>query len=271
MGYVSVTSSTSCCCSLPLVTAGMTTFYMFRMWFLTFTGKPRDQHVHEHAHESPPDDDGAADRAGGLQRRRRLGLAGVGRRRELPRHHVLEGATSAGWRRARHRRRRRQPTTPAEHHHLAGGWPWRPLALGRGRRVRVRWCLLRKPADPAEAKEQPPGCTASCRQVVLRRAVQRGLRPALAVALASGGRAFDDKRRPTRHGHRERRGRRSGSTSASSTGWSTPIGLAWRLSGRRRLRRRAVPGRAVIFAGTSCSLALTAGALCWGFSTALAS
>jgi NADH-quinone oxidoreductase subunit L len=39
---------------LPLLTAGITTFYMFRMWFLTFTGKPRDHHVHEHAHESPP-------------------------------------------------------------------------------------------------------------------------------------------------------------------------------------------------------------------------
>jgi NADH-quinone oxidoreductase subunit L len=38
---------------LPLVTAGITTFYMFRMWFLTFTGEPRDEHVHEHAHESP--------------------------------------------------------------------------------------------------------------------------------------------------------------------------------------------------------------------------
>ncbi|MBY0523344.1 MAG: NADH-quinone oxidoreductase subunit L [Gemmataceae bacterium] len=38
---------------LPLITAGITTFYMFRMWFLTFTGKPRDHHVHEHAHESP--------------------------------------------------------------------------------------------------------------------------------------------------------------------------------------------------------------------------
>jgi NADH-quinone oxidoreductase subunit L len=38
---------------LPLATAGITTFYMFRMWFLTFTGKPRDEHVHEHAHESP--------------------------------------------------------------------------------------------------------------------------------------------------------------------------------------------------------------------------
>jgi NADH-quinone oxidoreductase subunit L len=38
---------------LPLVTAGITTFYMFRMWFLTFMGEPRDAHVHEHARESP--------------------------------------------------------------------------------------------------------------------------------------------------------------------------------------------------------------------------
>jgi NADH-quinone oxidoreductase subunit L len=38
---------------LPLATAGITTFYMFRMWYMTFTGDPRDHHVHEHAHESP--------------------------------------------------------------------------------------------------------------------------------------------------------------------------------------------------------------------------
>jgi NADH-quinone oxidoreductase subunit L len=38
---------------LPLVTAAITTFYMFRMWFMTFTGRPRDHHVNEHAHESP--------------------------------------------------------------------------------------------------------------------------------------------------------------------------------------------------------------------------
>ena len=38
---------------LPLLTAGITTFYMFRLWFMTFTGKPRDEHVHEVAHESP--------------------------------------------------------------------------------------------------------------------------------------------------------------------------------------------------------------------------
>jgi len=38
---------------LPLLTAAMTGFYMFRLWFLAFAGKPRDEHVHEHAHESP--------------------------------------------------------------------------------------------------------------------------------------------------------------------------------------------------------------------------
>ncbi|MCA9088567.1 MAG: NADH-quinone oxidoreductase subunit L [Planctomycetaceae bacterium] len=38
---------------IPLVTAGITAFYMHRMWFMTFFGKPRDQHVHDHAHESP--------------------------------------------------------------------------------------------------------------------------------------------------------------------------------------------------------------------------
>ncbi len=37
----------------PIVTAGITTFYMFRMWFMTFTGPAKDHHVHDHAHESP--------------------------------------------------------------------------------------------------------------------------------------------------------------------------------------------------------------------------
>jgi NADH-quinone oxidoreductase subunit L len=36
------------------VSAAMfTTFYMMRLIFLTFTGKPRDKHAYEHAHESP--------------------------------------------------------------------------------------------------------------------------------------------------------------------------------------------------------------------------
>jgi NADH-quinone oxidoreductase subunit L len=38
---------------LPLLGAGVTAFYMFRLWFMTFAGEPRDPHVYEHAHESP--------------------------------------------------------------------------------------------------------------------------------------------------------------------------------------------------------------------------
>ncbi len=38
---------------LALFTAYITPFYMMRAWWLTFMGKPRDDHVYEHAHESP--------------------------------------------------------------------------------------------------------------------------------------------------------------------------------------------------------------------------
>ena len=34
--------------------AAITAFYMFRLWFMTFAGEPRNQHVYDHAHESPP-------------------------------------------------------------------------------------------------------------------------------------------------------------------------------------------------------------------------
>ncbi|HPI02377.1 MAG TPA: NADH-quinone oxidoreductase subunit L [Candidatus Goldiibacteriota bacterium] len=34
-------------------TAFLTAFYMFRLYLMTFTGKPRDAHAYEHAHESP--------------------------------------------------------------------------------------------------------------------------------------------------------------------------------------------------------------------------
>lgn len=34
--------------------AAITSFYMFRLWYLTFAGKPRDQDRYDHAHESPP-------------------------------------------------------------------------------------------------------------------------------------------------------------------------------------------------------------------------
>ncbi|HUO58072.1 MAG TPA: NADH-quinone oxidoreductase subunit L [bacterium] len=36
-----------------LFTAFLTAFYMFRLFFVVFTGKPRDHHAYEHAHESP--------------------------------------------------------------------------------------------------------------------------------------------------------------------------------------------------------------------------
>jgi len=36
---------------LAIITAYVTPFYMFRCWWMTFMGKPRDEHVYEHAHE----------------------------------------------------------------------------------------------------------------------------------------------------------------------------------------------------------------------------
>jgi NADH-quinone oxidoreductase subunit L len=33
--------------------AAITAFYMFRLWFMTFAGEPRDHHIYDHAHESP--------------------------------------------------------------------------------------------------------------------------------------------------------------------------------------------------------------------------
>ena len=38
---------------IPLITAGITAFYMFRLWFYTFWGEPRDQELHDHVRESP--------------------------------------------------------------------------------------------------------------------------------------------------------------------------------------------------------------------------
>ncbi len=38
---------------LPTVIAYVTAFYMTRCWMLTFAGKPRNEHLHAHAHESP--------------------------------------------------------------------------------------------------------------------------------------------------------------------------------------------------------------------------
>jgi NADH-quinone oxidoreductase subunit L len=53
LGYVYVHPQHLLLLLLPLATVGLTAFYMFRMWLLTFTGTPRDEHVYEHAHETP--------------------------------------------------------------------------------------------------------------------------------------------------------------------------------------------------------------------------
>src|SRR5262249_15262222 len=39
--------------TLGVITAGMTSFYMFRLFFLTFHGAPRFDEKHTHVHESP--------------------------------------------------------------------------------------------------------------------------------------------------------------------------------------------------------------------------
>jgi len=38
---------------LPAIGAAITAFYMFRLWFMTFIGRPRNRHVFHHATESP--------------------------------------------------------------------------------------------------------------------------------------------------------------------------------------------------------------------------
>ncbi|MFQ5591377.1 MAG: hypothetical protein ACE5HE_09460 [Phycisphaerae bacterium] len=38
---------------LASFTAYVTPFYMMRCWWMTFMGRPRDEHVHQHAHELP--------------------------------------------------------------------------------------------------------------------------------------------------------------------------------------------------------------------------
>jgi NADH-quinone oxidoreductase subunit L len=38
---------------LPVITVGLTAYYMSRLWLLAFAGEARDHHVSDHAHESP--------------------------------------------------------------------------------------------------------------------------------------------------------------------------------------------------------------------------
>ena len=93
-----------------LLGAGLTAFYMFRLWYMTFAGNPRDGHVYYHAHESPKLDDRAADDSGvfrgggGVERAvYRLGAGAAlaagpagGNRRGRLRRAVLAGRDHAG-------------------------------------------------------------------------------------------------------------------------------------------------------------------------------
>jgi NADH-quinone oxidoreductase subunit L len=52
LAYSELNAAHSLLFIVPLVTAGITAFYMFRLWFMTFAGSPRDAHVYDHAREN---------------------------------------------------------------------------------------------------------------------------------------------------------------------------------------------------------------------------
>ena len=52
MGFATNSPQHAALFVVPLVTAGLTAFYMFRLWFLAFAGGPRSEAA-EHTHESP--------------------------------------------------------------------------------------------------------------------------------------------------------------------------------------------------------------------------
>ena len=53
LAYIHLNSTHFLLFLVPLVTAGITAFYMFRLWFYTFAGEPRDKELYDHVHESP--------------------------------------------------------------------------------------------------------------------------------------------------------------------------------------------------------------------------
>ena len=71
-------------------------FYMFRMWFMTFTGEPTDHHVLRARPRIAAGDDGAADRSGGVQRVRRPGVGRCGMPRSACSASILRSRTAAG-------------------------------------------------------------------------------------------------------------------------------------------------------------------------------
>ena len=70
---------------IAFLTALMTSFYMFRLMFLTFWGKPRMSHeVEHHIHESPKVNDSSTGGTGDLRAWRRLARHATQPRRVEP-------------------------------------------------------------------------------------------------------------------------------------------------------------------------------------------
>lgn len=53
LGFVTANTGHFLLFLIPLLTAGLTAFYMFRLWLMTFWGTAKDSKVHDAAHESP--------------------------------------------------------------------------------------------------------------------------------------------------------------------------------------------------------------------------
>ena len=173
-----------------LVGAGMTAFYMFRLWYMTFAGNPRDGYVYHHAHESP-----------GMMTVPLMILAffAVVAAWNIPGTHIgldplLRQAQPAGIGRG-HRRRLasgRHVTMPAEH--LAARRCHR-ASRPSGRRSRVAlagfvlataFYGLRK-LDAEEPGGRSPALSFRAPQVVVRRIVRLAVCPAGAADFRLGG------------------------------------------------------------------------------------
>ncbi len=128
-----------------LLGAGLTAFYMTRLFVLTFHGPERYTEDNEHPHESPSDHDGAADAAGPRLDRRRLPAQPA-----LGVPHWLAPVTGEG-----------------EHHPVMAGWlisvlSWCCSLAGAG----YAWALFRRSAPPCRRSRPvwwspPPGATST--------------------------------------------------------------------------------------------------------------
>ncbi len=131
-----------------IAAAFLTSFYSWRLVFMAFFGKPRDEHAFEHAHESPARDDHAAACAGHRRDWRGARLCPLLHRRRL-RAILARGALHA----ARQHHPRRQPSRRVAAHQVAAhaddaGW------------LRARLYLLHRAAgtpglDGAEFQAHP--------------------------------------------------------------------------------------------------------------------